>query len=139
MRSRGVLTVAALVCLAVPAAVMVGQGGGGEKQAEVVVLRAARLFDGKSDAPVRDGVVVVEGGRIKAAGAGLAAPAGARVIDLGDATLLPGLIDAHTHLSGESSDDWLQDTVSGLRRTLAEAAIRATKYARATLASGFRG
>ena len=50
----------------------------------VVVLKAARLFDGRADAAVRDGVVLVEGGTIKAVGSGLAVPAGARVIDLGD-------------------------------------------------------
>jgi imidazolonepropionase-like amidohydrolase len=139
MRSRVVLGVAALACLAAAPPASRAQGGaaGGEKRAEVVVLKAARLFDGKSQAAVRDGVVVVEAGKIKAVGSALAVPAGARVIELGDATLLPGLIDAHTHLSQESSDDWLQDTVSALRRTLAESAIRATRYARNTLMAGF--
>src|SRR5678815_739466 len=75
----------------------------------VTVLRAARLYDGKADAVLAPGVVVVSDGRIVAAGSNAQLPPGARVIDLGDATLLPGLMDAHTHLSFESSLDWNQD------------------------------
>lgn len=104
---------------------------------EVIALKAARLFDGRGDSAVRNGVVIVEGGRIKAAGSGIAVPAGARVIDLGDATLLPGLIDAHTHLTLESPDNWLQGTMDNLRRTVPETTIRATAYARKTLMAGF--
>jgi imidazolonepropionase-like amidohydrolase len=104
---------------------------------ETIVLRAARLFDGNGDGFVTDGTVVVEAGKIVAVGSGLAAPAGARVIDLGDATLLPGLIDAHTHITVESSDNWLQDTVTRLRETVPEASIRATANARKTLLAGF--
>ncbi|NOJ92061.1 amidohydrolase family protein [Corallococcus coralloides] len=61
-------------------------------------LRAARLFDGKSERVLPDAVVLIEGSRIQAVGTGLSIPSGARVIDLGDVTLLPGLIDAHSHL-----------------------------------------
>jgi imidazolonepropionase-like amidohydrolase len=103
----------------------------------VVVLKAARMFDGRTDSTVASAVVVVEGGKIKAAGSGLAVPAGARVIDLGNATLLPGFIDAHVHLTGESSDDWYRSAVEGLRRTVPEKAIRATDFARRTLMAGF--
>jgi imidazolonepropionase-like amidohydrolase len=100
-------------------------------------IRAARLFDGRSDSSVADGVVLVQGGRIAAAGSRLAIPAGAEVVDLGDATILPGFIDAHTHVTDESSDDWNSDLVSGLRRTVPEATLRAAEFARRTVMAGF--
>lgn len=125
-----------LVLLCLPPSLLTAQPAPG-KNPEVVVLKAARLFDGKGDTVVPNGVVIVEGDRIRAAGSGLAVPAGARVIDLGDATLLPGLIDAHTHIAGESQDNWLQGTMDNLRRTVPETAIRATGYARRTLMAGF--
>ena len=103
----------------------------------VIAIRAARLFDGKSDTTIADAVVVVQGNRITAAGARLAIPAGAQVVDLGDATILPGFIDAHTHVTDESSDDWNADTVSGLRRTIPESTLRAAEFARRTLMAGF--
>jgi imidazolonepropionase-like amidohydrolase len=102
-----------------------------------VVVKAARLLDGRSDAIVPDAVVVIEGSTIKAIGSRLPQPVGSTLIDLGDATLLPGFIDAHTHLSDESSDDWNADTVAGLRRTVAESALRASQYAQRTLQAGF--
>jgi imidazolonepropionase-like amidohydrolase len=104
---------------------------------KVTALRAARLFDGSSEKLVTDAVVLVEGDTIKAVGSALTIPPEAEVIDLGDATLLPGLIDAHVHLSGESGNDWADDFVGDLRRTVAERAIRATTFARRTLEAGF--
>ena len=103
----------------------------------LTALRAARLFDGSSERLIENAIVLVEGDSIRAVGSGLAIPAGAEVIDLGDSTLLPGLIDAHTHLSGESGNDWADDFVADLRRPVAERAIRSTAFARRTLEAGF--
>ena len=61
-----------------------------------VALRAARLIDGKGGPPLAGAVVLIEGERIHAVGANLPIPSGYEVIDLGGATLLPGLIDCHT-------------------------------------------
>jgi len=102
-----------------------------------VVLKASRMFDGKSDRLTAPGVVVVVAGQIQAVGAGAAVPDGAQMIDLGDATLLPGFMDAHTHLSMQASDDWKQDEINSLRKTVPELALDATEYARKTLMAGF--
>jgi imidazolonepropionase-like amidohydrolase len=103
----------------------------------LTVLRAARLFSGTGDVTVPDAVVIVRGKTIEAVGSRLAIPAGASVIDLGDATLLPGLMDAHIHVTGESGDDWYRGAVEGLRRTVAETTLHAAEYARRTLMAGF--
>jgi len=129
--------------LSVTCAVVAGAAGVGMAQSNqppatgVIALRAARLFDGKADAAIADAVVIVQGSRISAAGSRLPVPAGAQVVDLGDATILPGFIDAHTHVTDESSDDWNADTVAGLRRTVPEATLRAAEFARRTLMAGF--
>jgi imidazolonepropionase-like amidohydrolase len=103
----------------------------------VTVVKAARLFDGRSDMMIANGVVVVEGSKIVAAGAGLPVPAGAAVIDLGDATLLPGFIDCHTHLTDQSGDNYYLDFFEGLRRPVTEQALLAGVYAKKVLEAGF--
>jgi imidazolonepropionase-like amidohydrolase len=102
-----------------------------------IVLRAARLFDGTSDTIVRNGVVVVQGNRIVAAGANVDIPANAQVIDLGDATLLPGLIDSHVHLTEQNEQNFYLNYFQTLMRHPAEQAILATTFARKTIDAGF--
>jgi len=112
--------------------------GQGQKPADkTYVLKAARLFDGKSGALVTPGMVVVTGGKIAGVGTAATVPAGAEVIELGDATLLPGFIDAHTHLTFPYSEDHKQERLNTLQKTVAEQSIDATANARATLMAGF--
>jgi imidazolonepropionase-like amidohydrolase len=100
------------------------------------VLKATRIFDGKSAALLKPGLVVVTDGKIAGVGPSAAIPAGAEVIDLGDATLLPGFIDAHTHLTAMHSDDYKQNELDQLQKTIAERALDATANARVTLMAG---
>lgn len=105
--------------------------------ARPVVLKAARLFDAKSGKLVTPGQVVVVDGKITGVGPGAAVPAGAEVIDLGDATLLPGFMDAHTHITGQPGEDWRQDVLDRMQRTIPERTVEALPYLRATLRAGF--
>src|SRR5712692_9586984 len=107
------------------------------KPSKTYVLKTARMFDGKSNALSTPGLVVVTGGKIAGVGAQAPIPAGAETIDLGDATLLPGFIDAHTHLTMMYSDDWKQNTIDRLQKTVAEQALDASANARVTLMAGF--
>jgi imidazolonepropionase-like amidohydrolase len=101
------------------------------------VLKAARMFDGKSNVLLTPGVVVVSNGKIVGVGASAAVPSDAQLIDLGDATLLPGFIDAHTHLTMLYSEDYARAALDGLRKPIAEMALDASVNARVTLMAGF--
>lgn len=101
-----------------------------------IVLKAARLFDGVSGKMVEHGLVVINGKKIEAVGSDAKIPANAQVIDLGDATLLPGMIDAHVHLSDESSPDWYHDFYNRIMRFPAERALYGAHNAKITLEAG---
>lgn len=118
------------ILIAATAAIVAAQG--------VTVIRAARLFDGKSETLQSPGVVVVEKGLIVAVGPSVAVPAGAKTIDLGDATLTPGFMDAHTHLTSDNSGGTTaQRMMTSLGKTIAEQTLDATVNARVTLMAGF--
>ena len=104
---------------------------------KVIVLKAARMFDGKSNSLTTPGLVVITDNKITAVGSGATVPAGAQVIDLGDATLLPGFIDAHTHLTMMHSDDWKGRELDQLQKSIAEQALDSSVNAKVTLMAGF--
>src|SRR6266542_1086578 len=114
--------------------------GQAPKPDAVTVIRAGALIDGTSAAPRRDQVIVVRGNRIEKVGAqsSIAIPGDALVIDLSRATVLPGLIDSHTHifLQGEDPAEGGYD-VQLLKYGLAFRAARASVSARRALEQGF--
>jgi imidazolonepropionase-like amidohydrolase len=120
------------------AALTISPAGRAQQPAgKTFVLKAARMFDGKSTALVTPGLVIVTDGKITAVGTGGRVPAGAEVIDLGDATLLPGFIDAHTHETMMNSNDFKQRELDLLQKTIPEQTLDATVNVRVTLMAGF--
>jgi len=104
-------------------------------QVQAKVVHCGHLFDSASGRMLGETSVVVRGERIESVQSGaIPAPAGAEVVELGDATCLPGLIDAHTHLTGETSPTGYSDQ---FRWNVADYAIRSTVYADRTLQAGF--
>jgi imidazolonepropionase-like amidohydrolase len=101
-----------------------------------IVLKADHIFDSVSGKLEEPGVVVVAGTKIQAVGTDAKIPADAQVIDLGDATLMPGFIDAHVHLYTQMSDKWYEDWYHGMMRFPAEQALYGAHYAKATLEAG---
>src|SRR5256885_627054 len=132
MMRKGILC--ALAILAMSGSVSLGQG-----RAPLTVIRAGTLIDGVSEAPRKNQLIFVRGERLEKVADGSAAiPAGTKVIDLSNATVLPGLIDAHTHIFL-----WGEDPAKGgydaniLKAGIALRAARATYAARRALEQGF--
>jgi len=122
--SRALLAAAVFVAVPWPA---VGQQ-------KTVVLKAARMFDGHEMRT--PGLVVISGPGILGVGPGARIPAGAQVIDFGDATLSPGFIDAHTHLSGMYNPDYRQGLLDSLQKSIPEQTLLATDNLKKTLMAG---
>lgn len=99
-----------------------------------IAIKAARLIDGRGGPPLEPGMVRIEGERIVEVGTRLTIPKNAEVIDLGNATLLPGLIDLHTHLTDRYGTNWEEALV---KTTPGHNALWGARNARVTLLAGF--
>jgi len=102
-----------------------------------LAIRAGRLIDGKSDAPIANALIVVEGDRIVNVTPGGTPPAGVEVIDLSKATVLPGFVDAHTHvlLQGDVTQEDYDEQL--LKQSIPYRAILAARNAQIALGHGF--
>lgn len=120
----------ALFLCFIPATAANGQA----PSAQVIILKAARLIDGTGAPTLQPAMIRVEGGRIVEVSPNLRIPAGARVIELGEATLLPGLIDLHTHLTGDERVHW-EDALT--KSTPPRDALWGARNAGITLLAGF--
>ena len=118
-----ILVVFVLACLAVASA-------------QVTVVRAGRLIDPDSASVLTDQVILIDGHKIQAVGKGLAIPSAAKIIDLSDKTVLPGLIDCHTHLAdGDSIENG--EPFNVLKKTASQIVLESIPNAQKTLLSGF--
>lgn len=132
------MRIALCLSLAVPTLLAAQAPTNPIKGSGTVVLKAARVIDGTGAAPIQNGVVVVTDDHIVAVGAAgsVTIPAGARTVDLGNATLLPGFIDAHTHVIGRTLGDPAGDD-GAVRDVDSFGAILAVGNVRNTLMAGF--
>lgn len=125
MKYRKVIPGALMVCCAFVLPLLAQQ--------PAVLIRAAALIDGTGGEPLRPAAVLIRGERVEQVGKEITAPPDARIVDLGSATLLPGLIDLHTHLADRTMN-WEEIL---LRTSPSEAAVHGTRNALDTLRAGF--
>lgn len=128
-------------CLVITISSIFAQGVGapGERKGVgTVVLKAARVIDGTGAAPINNGVIVLLDDKVMAVGtaSSVRIPSGAKVIDLGDATLMPGFIDGHTHIIGRTLGD-PEATASRFRDPDSFGILLGARNAERTLMAGF--
>src|SRR6476661_9212049 len=103
--------------------------------AQVTAIKAGRLVDPQAGTVLNDQIILIRDNKVEAVGKGLAIPADAKLIDLSQMTVLPGLIDCHTHLADGPTDDG--DPMSQMKKTAAEVAFESVPNARTFLREGF--
>jgi imidazolonepropionase-like amidohydrolase len=100
---------------------------------QVIVVKAGKLIDTEAGAVLSNQAIALKNGKIESIGSASTVPKGARIIDLSDKTVLPGLIDCHTHLTDENNPD----PVVELQTTAAQKAFQSIPYAKRTVEAGF--
>ena len=136
MKNTVLWLIIVLVLTAVSATAQTLGAPGERKGSGVVVIKAAQILDGRGGEPIRNGSIVVTDNKITAIGANVSIPAGAKIIDLGDATLMPGFIDSHTHIIGRVLGDPGRDDAD-VRDYPSFGAILGVENAKKTLMAGF--
>jgi imidazolonepropionase-like amidohydrolase len=125
---RRLICLASFIVLAVATTILAQQTA-----PKIIAVKAGRVLDVRTGQMISNAFILIEGGRITAVGPNLTVPAGAEVIDLKGMTLLPGMIDCHTHLTFEPS----QMGYSSLGISIPRSALTGAKNARITLEAGF--
>jgi len=110
-----------------------GIGLAADSDSAITALRCGRLLDVQSDNLVNNAVILIASGKVTAAGAAVAVPSGVQLLDLPQATCLPGLIDVHVHLTSDPSHSGYQ----GLGISVPRSTVTGVKNARKTLLAGF--
>src|SRR4029450_9646153 len=128
-----ILSLVALSCLALSLTITSAQTGEPKRQPKRVAIKAGRLIDTKTGAVTNNAFILIEGDKITAAGPNGTVPAEIEVIDLKDKTVLPGLIDCHTHMTSHPGNYY--DDI--FRKSPIDVAVTAHVYARRTLEAGF--
>ena len=140
-QQRGMVAIVAIVVVLGATSNAPAQTASSEAPVRSVVVRVGRLLDVRSGTYLTNVAITIDGDRIRAVGpaddAVKSAPAGARVIELGGATVLPGLIDCHTHLMARIPDERYGYEINLLTKSQAFRALEGAANARATLEAGF--